>query len=100
LDADEPRSVIDMGLSGIGIEATVLPHPTGPCGTRLPSPTWLWGISGGAWSPISGAHIFFEALEDGPRTLTAVYAALDAATLSMLEQEAGRRLLAGFVLKP
>jgi hypothetical protein len=99
LEASQLHSVIDLGLYGIGINATVLPHLTGPCGTRLPSRSWLWGVSGGSWNPNTGTRIFFEALYDGSRTLTVVFAAPDAAALSTFDTGPGRQLLASIGLR-
>ena len=98
LDASQPRSVTDLGRSGIGIEATVRTLPAGACGgaTRR---AWLWGVSGGSWSPNTGTRILFEALDDGPRTLTIVFAAPNADELSTFELGIGRDLLASIVLR-
>lgn len=98
-DASAPRAVIDLGRSGIGIEATVLAPPPGACDRSIPPQTYLWGISGGAWSPDAGDVIHFEALDYGPRTLTVVYAAVDADELAAFEAGSSRTLLASFVLR-
>lgn len=101
LEPSEPRSVIDLGRSGIGIEATVRPPPTGGCAGQNPSSVWLWGVSGGSWSPNAnvGLRILFEALEDGPRTLTVVYTGR-ADVLPAFETGLGRRLLGSMILNP
>lgn len=95
LDASEPRSVIDLGRSGIGIEATVLAPPTGKCQADY---AWLWGAGGTSWQPNVGTHILFEALDDGSRTITVVFVAADAAALSYA-QSVGRSLLESVVLR-
>ncbi len=86
LDASQPRSVTDLGRSGIAIEATVRPNPAGACGGENPPNAYLWGVSGGSWSPNIGTRILFEALDDGPRTLTIVFAAPNAEALSTFER--------------
>lgn len=96
LDASEPRSVIDLGRSGIGIDATVLAPPAGPLCDPLRA--WLWGVSGDSWHPNAGTRIVFEALDDGSRTLTVVFAATDADVLTFA-QGASQDLLASIVLR-
>jgi class 3 adenylate cyclase len=98
LDASQPRSVTDLGRSGIGIEATVRPLPAGACRSEI-TRAFLWGVSGGSWSPNTGTRILFEALDDGPRTLTIVFAAPNADVLSTFEKGLGRDLLASIVLR-
>jgi hypothetical protein len=83
LDASDPRAVIDLGRHGIGIEATVLAPPTGDRCSRTHAT--LWGVAGGSWGPNIGTHFFLEALDNGSRTLTLVYAAADEAALSYAE---------------
>jgi len=101
-DASEPRPVIELGRNGIAIEATVLAPPSGCGGTParpgLKANVWLWGIGSGSWSPHEGTRVVFEALEDGSRTLTAVFTADTAAELAA-EATASRELLDGFVLR-
>jgi class 3 adenylate cyclase len=99
LDASQPWAVTDLGRSGIGIEATVRPIPAGACG-RDSRNAWLWGVSGGSWGPSTGTRILFEALEDGPRTLTIVFAAPNAEALATFETGPGRDLLTSIVLRP
>jgi class 3 adenylate cyclase len=99
-DASEPRSVLDLGRSGIGIEATVL-APPGNCGdsySRLPTEVFLWGVGGDSWHPVAGTRIVFEALDDGSRTLTVVFAAGNATELTSAE-EVSRDLLESMVLR-
>jgi class 3 adenylate cyclase len=105
LDASEPRSVVDLGRSGIGIEATVLAPPADKCpyqfyrsGRAYFDNTFLWGVGGTSWNPIVGTHILFEALDDGPRTITVVFVAADAAALSYV-QDVGRSILKSIVLR-
>jgi hypothetical protein len=100
-EASQPRSVIDLGRSGIGIEATVRPPPSGGCAGQNPSTVWLWGVSGGSWNPNAnvGLRVLLEALEDGPRTLTVFYTGR-AEVLPAFETGLGRRLLASIVLRP
>jgi class 3 adenylate cyclase len=100
-DPSQPRSVVDLGRSGIGIEATVRAPPAGGCAGQDPSSVWLWGVSGGSWAPNAnvGLRILFEALEDGPRTLTVVYTGR-ADVLPTFETGLGRRLLASILLRP
>jgi class 3 adenylate cyclase len=100
-EPSQPRSVIDLGRSGIGIEATVRPPPTGGCAGQNPSSVWLWGVSGGSWTPNAnvGLRVLFEALEDGPRTLTVVYTGR-ADVLPAFETGLSRRLLQSIVLNP
>ena len=100
LEASQPRSVTDLGRSGIAIEATVRPHPGDACEGGSPPSAYLWGVSGGSWSPNVGTRILFEALDDGPRTLTVVFAAADAGALRTLEVGPGRDLLKSIVLRP
>jgi class 3 adenylate cyclase len=99
-EASQPRSVIDLGRSGIGIDATVRPIQAGTCGGFIPRNAMLWAVSGGAWTPNTGTRISFEALDDGPRTLTVVFAAPDADMLSAFENSSARVLLASMVLAP
>ena len=56
--------------------------------------------SGGGWATYGGQRILFEALEDGPRTLTVVFETSDPAALSGFEQGAARTLLSSFVVVP
>jgi class 3 adenylate cyclase len=112
LDASEPRSVIDLGRSGIGIEATVLPPPADRCPQQLRHQIhgvcctqadydYLWGVGGTSWQPVAGTHILFEALDDGSRTITVVFVAADAAALSYAQSvgSVGRSLLESTVLR-
>jgi class 3 adenylate cyclase len=95
-DASDPHPVIDLGLSGIAIEATVLASPGGSlCSQRSAK---LWGVGSGFWEPDVGSHIRFEALADGPRTMTIIYFAADAAALSY-SKEVGASLLGSLVLR-
>jgi class 3 adenylate cyclase len=95
-DASDPHPVIDLGLSGIAIEATVLGLPAGSlCSQRSAK---LWGVGSGFWEPNIGSHIRFEALADGSRTMTIVYAAADAAGLSYAKA-VGTSLLGSIVLR-
>lgn len=96
LDASQPRSVVDLGRPGIGIEATVRIDPTSACAGNPYA--YLWGVSTEVWHPDVGTHILFEALEDGPRTLTAVYIAANSNEL-WTTQVLGRPLLASIVLR-
>jgi class 3 adenylate cyclase len=100
LEASQPRSVTDLGRSGIAIEATVRPHPGDACEGGSPPSAYLWGVSGGSWSPNVGTRILFEALDDGPRTLTVVFAAADATALRTFELGPGGDLLKSMVLRP
>ena len=96
LDASEPRSTVDLGRSGIGIEATVLAPPAGSlCG---PLRAWLWGVGGGAWTPNAGTRILLEALDDGSRTITVVFAAANAEDL-LFARGGSRSLLDSIVLR-
>ena len=96
LDASEPHSVLALGLHGIEIEATVLPNPIGPTCSRLSAE--LWGVGSGSWSPDFGTHILFEALDDGSRTITVVYAAEDAEGLAYAKT-VGPSLIDSMVLR-
>jgi class 3 adenylate cyclase len=108
LDASEPRSVIDLGRSGIEIEATVLPPPADKCvspyqfyrgvGGAFADNAFLWGVGGTSWNPNVGTHILFEALDDGSRTITVVFVAADAPALSYA-QSVGRSFLESIVLR-
>jgi class 3 adenylate cyclase len=95
-DASEPYAVTDLGLIGIGIEATVLGAPAGSLceGNEV----WLWGVGGGYWNPREGTRIVFEALDDGSRTLTVVFVATNAAELQSAKA-ASRDLLESMVLQ-
>jgi class 3 adenylate cyclase len=96
LDASELGAAIDLGRSGIGIEAAVLAPPAGSmCG---PARAWLWGIAGGAWTPNAGTHIRFEALDDGARTITVVLYADNADDLLFVRGES-RNLLDSIILR-
>jgi hypothetical protein len=96
LDASEAHTVNDLGLAGIAIEATVLVPPAGyVCSQQHAT---LWGLGSGSWQPNIGDHILFEAMEDGSRTLTIVYAAADEAALSYAKS-IGAGLLDSFVLR-
>jgi class 3 adenylate cyclase len=95
LDASEPRSVIDLRRSGIGIEATVLAPPAGKCQADY---AYLWGVGGTAWQPNVGTHILFEALDDGSRTITVVYVAADAEALAYAKT-VGRYLIESIMLR-
>jgi hypothetical protein len=99
LDASQPEAIVDLGRSGIGIEATVLAPPAGACGSSSPSEAYLWGVGGGAWHPNAGDRIIFEALEDGARTLVVVIGAGDADRLATFESSAARLLLSSLVLR-
>jgi class 3 adenylate cyclase len=95
-DASDPHAVNDLGLSGIGIEATVLAPPAGSfCSQKSAA---LWGVGSGSWEPNVGSHILFEALDDGSRTMTIVYFAADAAALSYAKS-VGASLINSFVLR-
>ncbi len=76
------------------------PHPGDACEGGSPPSAYLWGVSGGSWSPNVGTRILFEALDDGPRTLTVVFAAADAGTLRTFELGPGGDLLKSIVLRP
>jgi class 3 adenylate cyclase len=93
--ASEPHSVVDIGRDGIGIEATVLAPPAGKCQDGY---AFLWGVGGTHWEPNVGTHILFEALDDGPRTITLVFGAADEESLSYA-QTVGRSLLESIVLR-
>jgi hypothetical protein len=95
-EASLPTAVIELGRSGIGIEATVRPNPVGTCEAGSAR---LWGVGGTVWSPNTGDAILFEALDDGSRTLTVVFAANSAGEL-LASEGPGRRLLGGIVLNP
>jgi class 3 adenylate cyclase len=96
LDASEVQPAIDLGRSGDAIEATVLAPPPGSiCG---PDRAWVWGIAGGAWTPNAGTHVRFEALDDGARTITVVFAANNADDLLFIRGES-RHLLDSIVLR-
>jgi class 3 adenylate cyclase len=101
-DAYGPRSVIDLGRSGISIEATVRRPPIGECAEGNGSSVWLFGISGGSWSPDASTRMLFEALDDGAGTITVVFATAtdDADILRSLATGLGRRLVDGIVLRP
>ena len=94
LDASQPRSVVALGRSGIRIEATAL-APAGTCETDR---AWLWGVGGGSWWVPPGTHVLFEALDDGPQTMTIVYVASDAGSLSYA-QGVGSGLMDSIVLR-
>jgi class 3 adenylate cyclase len=94
LDASEPRTVVDLGRSGIAIEATVL-APPGTCHENV---AWLWGVGTTSWYPTIGTDILFEALDDGSRTITVVFAAADAEALSYAKG-VGRGLIDSIVLR-
>jgi hypothetical protein len=94
LDASEPRSVVALGRSGIAIAATVLP-PGGTCGKEG---TWLWAVGGTSWWVTPGTRILFEALDDGSQTMTIVYSASDAESLSY-GQGVGKSLIDSIVLR-
>jgi class 3 adenylate cyclase len=95
-DATNPHAVLNLGLSGIEIEATVLAPPAGSsCSQRSAT---LWAVGSGSWDPNIGTHIRFEAMEAGSRTLTIVYAAADAAGLSYA-RGVGAALLGSMVLR-
>jgi class 3 adenylate cyclase len=99
-DPSEPSSVVDLGRSGIGIEATVLAPPAGTCKDQ-PSGTnsvFLWGLGGSPYALRAGSRILFEALEDGARTLTVVFEA-DNATELASEHDASVELLKSMVLQ-
>jgi len=100
-DASQPRSVVDLGLYGIGIDATVRPIEASTCGTFTTGAT-LWQIGdGGAWTPDTGSRISFEALDDGARTLTLVEASVDVEWLSSFEEDGSARdLLTSMVIAP
>jgi len=98
LDASEPHSVVDLGRSGVAIEATVRANPS-PCPGRAPADARLWEVNGGSWTAGPGTRILFEALEDGPRTLTVVFSAQDADALSSFKIGSGRQLLDSIVLR-
>jgi hypothetical protein len=94
--ATDPHAVLNLGLSGIEIEATVLAPPVGSsCSQRSAT---LWAVGSGSWEPNIGTHIRFEAMEAGSRTLTIVYAAADAAGLSYA-RGIGAGLLGSMVLR-
>jgi hypothetical protein len=95
-EASLPKAVVELGRSGIGIEATVRPNPVGTCAAGSAR---LWGVGGTVWSPNTGDAILFEALDDGARTLTVVFAANTAGEL-VASEGPGRRLLGGIVLNP
>jgi class 3 adenylate cyclase len=95
-EASLPTAVIELGRSGIGIDATVRPNPVGTCAAGSAR---LWGVGGTVWSPNTGDAILFEALDDGPRTLTVVFAANTAGEL-VASEGPGRRLLGGIVINP
>jgi hypothetical protein len=96
LHASDPRDAIDLGLHGIRIEATVVAAPTASwyCQRHVS----LWGVAGGSWEPNAGTHILFEALDEGSKTITVVFAAPDAAGLSYAESLSGS-LIKSFVLR-
>lgn len=96
LDASEPHAVVDLARDGIEIEATVVFPPTDTC--QFLGNAWLWGVGGAAWQPNVGTHILFEALDDGPRTITVVLAASDASGLSNAET-VSRSLIDSIVLR-
>jgi class 3 adenylate cyclase len=105
LDASDPRSVIDLRRSGIGIEATVLAPPFDKCpnqfyrsGHSEADVAFLWGVGGTSWNPIVGTRILFEALDDGSRTITVVFVASNAEALSYT-QRVGRGLIDSIVLR-
>lgn len=105
LDASEPRSVLDLRRSGIGIEATVLAPPEDKCpfqfyrsGRANFDYAFLWGVGGTSWGPEVGTHILFEALDDGSRTITVVFVAADAAAL-LNAQSVGRGLVDSILLR-
>jgi class 3 adenylate cyclase len=94
LDASEPHSVLALGRSGIGIEATVL-TPAGACKKDA---VWLWGVGGTSWQVAVGTHLLFEALDDGSRTITVFFAASTAQALSY-GRGVGRGLIDSIVLR-
>jgi class 3 adenylate cyclase len=94
LEPSEPRSVVDLSRSGIGIEATVL-APAGTCGKDS---AWLWGVEGTSWQVTVGTHVLFEALDDGSQTITVVFAASGAQALSY-GRGVGRGLIDSIVLR-
>ena len=96
-EASLPTAVVELGLSGIGIEATVRPNPPGACVGGDQAQAWLWGIGGSTWHPNTGDSILFEALDDAGRTLTVVFAA-DSSGELLASEGPGRRLLGGIVL--
>jgi class 3 adenylate cyclase len=97
LDASDPHPVIEAGLSGIAIEATVVAPPAGsPCSQA--GRAALWGVGSGSWTPNVGSHIRFDALDDGSRTMTIVYFAASATALSYGES-VGPSLLDSIVLR-
>jgi len=105
LDASEPRSANDLRRSGVGIEATVLAPPADKCfyqfyrsGRAFADNAFLWDVGGASWNPNVGTHILFEALDDGPRTITVVFVAADTAALSYA-QDVGQSLLDSIVLR-
>lgn len=99
-NASEPRSVVDLGRSGIGIEATVLGPPAGKCGgyPYAPKNVFLWGLGASPYAFQAGSRILFEALDDGSRTLTVVLEA-DNATELASERDASTALLSSIVLR-
>jgi class 3 adenylate cyclase len=95
-DASEAHTVIDLGLSGIAVEATVLAPPAGYSCEQTTAT--LWGVGTSYWQPNVGDHIRFEALEDGSRTMTVVFAASDAEALSYAKS-VGASLVDSMVLR-
>jgi len=55
-------------------------------------------VGSGSWSPKFGTHILFEALDDGSRTITVVYAAEDAEGLAYAKT-VGPSLIDSMVLR-
>jgi hypothetical protein len=98
LEASDPRSVIDLGRSGISIHATVRPLPPEGCGVTNPEGVQLWAVSGGEWHPMVGTRITFEALDDGGRTITVVFYARTDEVLAAFEVPFGRSLVSGIRL--
>jgi len=96
LDAAEAHTVNDLGLAGIAVEATVLAPPAGESCSLYHAT--LWGVGTASWQPNIGDHILFEAMEDGARTITIVYAADDAAGL-LYVKGIGASLIHSIVLR-
>jgi hypothetical protein len=94
LDASEPRSIVALGRSGIALEATVL----APAGTCTQDVAWLMGVAATSWEMPVGTHILFEALDDGSRTITVVYAGSNAGALAYAEG-VGKALIDSIVLR-
>lgn len=98
LDVSAPSVALSLGLSGVALDATVLPMPANTCPGNNPARIRLWQQGGLDVALVPGARMRLEALDSGDGTLFIAIISEDPVHFEQFQVHA-RRVLDGTTLR-